>query len=137
MDLDGKSSAPALAAALFLFAIWTLATWVLEGRIDTFLRPEAVVDRAIYAIVANLLIGIAVAMALLRMLIRRGWLSRQSAGFGRSTPSAVRLTSSQGKALGAGPAITLPLESKREPWQGQKKPPFQSSPRSSGASSGR
>ncbi len=92
MDLDKKTSAPALAAALFLFAAWTLATWVLEGRIDTLLRPEAVVDRAIYAIVANLLIGIAVAMALLRMLIRRGWLTRQSAGFGRFTPSAVRLT---------------------------------------------
>ena len=42
-----------MAAALVLFASWTLATWVLEGRIDTLLRPEAVVDRAIYAIVAK------------------------------------------------------------------------------------
>lgn len=92
MDPDRKSSGSALAAALSLFAAWTLATWVLEGRIDTLLRPEAVVDRAIYAIVANLLIGVAVAMALLRMLIRKGWLTRQTAGLGRFTPSALRLT---------------------------------------------
>lgn len=99
MDLHRKSSGSALAAALFLFAVWTLATWVLEGRIDTLLRPEAVVDRAIYAIVANLLIGIAVAMALLRMLIRKGWLTRQAAGFGQFTPSAVRLAIAFGLGL--------------------------------------
>ena len=99
MDLHGKSSAPAIAAALVLFATWTLATWVLEGRIDTLQRPEAVVDRAIYAIVANLLIGIAVAMAVLRMLIRKGWLTRQAAGFGQFTPSAVRLALAFGLGL--------------------------------------
>jgi len=99
MGVDGKSSGSALAAALFLFAAWTLATWVLEGRIDTLLRPEAVVDRAIYAILANLLIGIAVAIALLRMLIRKGWLTRQSAGFGQFTPSPVRLAMAFGLGL--------------------------------------
>jgi hypothetical protein len=100
MDLHRKFSGSALAAALVLFAVWTLATWVLEGRIDTLLRPEAVVDRAIYAIVANLLIGIAVAMAVLRMLIRKGWLTRRTAGFGRFTPSAVRLAMAFGLGLG-------------------------------------
>ena len=91
MAPDRKSSGSAIAAVLLLYAIWTLATWVLEGRIDTLLRPEAVIDRAIYAIVANLLIGIAVAMTVLGMLIRNGCLTRQAAGFGRFTPSAVRL----------------------------------------------
>jgi hypothetical protein len=90
---------PELAVALGLFAVWTIATWLLEGRIDTLLRPEAVVDRVIYAIVANLLIGIAVAMALLAMLIRKGWLTRQAAGFGRFTPSAMRLTMASGLGL--------------------------------------
>lgn len=88
-----------MAAALFPFAVWTLATWILEGRIDTLLRPEAVIDRAIYAIVANLLVGIAVAMVVLRMLIRKRRLDRQVAGFGRFTPSVVRLAMAFGLGL--------------------------------------
>jgi hypothetical protein len=99
MDLHRDSRDSALVVALVLFATWTLATWVLEGRIDTLLRPEAVVDRAIYAIVANVLIGIAGAMAVLGMLIRRGWLTRQAAGFGRLAPSPVRLTLAFGLGL--------------------------------------
>jgi hypothetical protein len=99
MVLHRQSAGSALAAALLLFAIWTLATWVLEGRIDTLLRPEAVVDRVAYAIVANLLIGVAAAMAVLRRLIRRGWLTREAAGFGRFTPSAVRLAMAFGLGL--------------------------------------
>ena len=35
----------ALAGGLILFAVWSLSTWYLEGRIETLLRPEAVVDR--------------------------------------------------------------------------------------------
>ena len=44
-------------APLGLYAAWAAATWVLEGRIRTLLRPEAAFDRALYALVANLLIG--------------------------------------------------------------------------------
>jgi hypothetical protein len=88
---DQAASITAIAAALSLYAGWTLATWLLEGRIETLLRPEAMIDRAIYAVAANLLIGIAAAMAVLRFLIRYGWLGRQAAGFGPFTPSALRL----------------------------------------------
>jgi hypothetical protein len=86
------SSITAVAAALCLFAAWTVATWFLEGRIETLLRPEARVDRALYAIIANLLIGIVAAIAILRFLIGRGWVAKQAAGFGSRTPSAVWLT---------------------------------------------
>jgi hypothetical protein len=79
----------AVAAALVLFAAWTLATWVLEGRIDTLRRPEVVAARVVYAIIANLLIGIAVAASVLRFFIRQEWIAKESAGFGRCTPSPV------------------------------------------------
>jgi hypothetical protein len=87
---ESRSWGLGLAAALGLFAVWTVATWLLEGRIETLLRPEAALDRAIYAIIANLLIGIVGAMAVLRVLI--GWrsLKMPAAGFGRSGPSAAR-----------------------------------------------
>jgi hypothetical protein len=63
---------------------------MLEGRIETLQRPDAVAERTIYAVVANLLIGILAATAVLRFLTRGGWLSLESAGFGRSTPSGVQ-----------------------------------------------
>jgi hypothetical protein len=69
-------------AALILFVIWTAATWFLEGRIDTLLRPDAVVDRLLYAVVANLVIGIAGAIFVLRVVF--GWNvgSAADSGFG-------------------------------------------------------
>ena len=38
------------------------------------------------------------------------------------SPFGARLTLNQGSGLGAGPPVTLPSWSKREPWQGQAKP---------------
>jgi hypothetical protein len=54
-----------LGAALALYAAWTLATWLLEGRLRTLLRPEAALDRATYTLVANLVIGTVAALWLL------------------------------------------------------------------------
>jgi hypothetical protein len=79
----------AVGIALTLFAVWSLATWFLEGRIGTLLRPHAAADRAIYAIVANLLIGIAGGVAVLWILIRRMRLTRRAVGFGSRTPSLI------------------------------------------------
>lgn len=93
----------ALLAPLLLFGAWTFATWVLEGRIETLLRPEAIGDRIVYAILANLVIGIIVAMATVRFLIRKRWLAKEAAGFRRSTPSPARLII----ALGLGIAFYL------------------------------
>ena len=73
----------AFGAALLLYLVWTAATYLLEGRIYTLLRPEATLDRLTYAVVANLLIGIGGATALLRWLLRRGVLTRKEIGFRR------------------------------------------------------
>jgi hypothetical protein len=47
--------------ALILYLVWTALTYGLEGRQHTLLRPEAARLRLIYAVVANLLVGIVVA----------------------------------------------------------------------------
>lgn len=46
-----------LLSGISLFIAWSAATYFLEGRKRTLLRPEATRDRLIYAIVANMLIG--------------------------------------------------------------------------------
>ena len=70
-----------IAGAMALFVVWSAVTWLLEGRIETFLRPEAVTDRLVYAFVANVAIGIVGAVAVVRWLGGLG-LARKAAGFG-------------------------------------------------------
>ena len=48
----------ALTLAFGLYLVWVLATYLLEGRIHTLLRPEAMGARLSYALIANVLIGI-------------------------------------------------------------------------------
>jgi hypothetical protein len=72
----------AVSLALVLFAIWTAATWFLEGRIDTLLRPDAVVDRLLYAVIANLIIGTIGAFFVLRLAFRWNVGSPRESGFG-------------------------------------------------------
>jgi hypothetical protein len=54
----------AIASAISLYLAWVLATYLLEGRIHTFLRPEAMGARLSYALIANVLIGIGGLLAL-------------------------------------------------------------------------
>lgn len=77
----------AIIAALVLFVIWALATWFLEGRINTLLRPDAIADRLIYILVANLLIGIIGAAIVLKFSISSGGAERANTGFGPGRPS--------------------------------------------------
>lgn len=80
----------ALAAALYL--IWVSATYLLEGRILTFQRPEATGARLAYALVGNVLVGIGGAALVVRVLYNRGVISPRQAGFrglGHSVPSVV------------------------------------------------
>jgi hypothetical protein len=79
----------ALVAALALYLVWTFATWLLEGRIETLLRPDAVTDRLMYATVANLLLGIAGAVVLLRFILNWTGVARSAAGFGSLDRTAV------------------------------------------------
>ncbi|MBX3499069.1 MAG: CPBP family intramembrane metalloprotease [Alphaproteobacteria bacterium] len=76
-----------MGAALVLFLLWMAATWLLEGRPRTLLRPDAVVDRLIYAAVANLLIGTLCTAIVLAIAVRSGTGSLDDAGYGASSPS--------------------------------------------------
>jgi CAAX prenyl protease-like protein len=74
-------------AALALFFTWAVATWFLEGRIHTFLRPGAMIDRLVYVVVANLLIGTVGAFLVLRFAISSGGANRADTGVGPRSPS--------------------------------------------------
>jgi hypothetical protein len=71
----------ALTVALGLYVVWVLVTYLLEGRIQTFLRPEAMGARLFYALVANILIGIGGWALVIRFLSRAGTISTEQAGF--------------------------------------------------------
>lgn len=78
----------ALAPALALYLVWVLATYLLEGRVLTLQRPEDIGARLLYALVANVLIGIVGSALLIRFLSGAGTISAQRAGF-RGTGHAV------------------------------------------------
>jgi hypothetical protein len=84
--------ARAVSLALVFFAVWTAATWFFEGRIDTLLRPDAVVDRLVYAVVANLIVGIAGTIFALRLVF--GWNigNPHDSGFGGWTRTVLSVT---------------------------------------------
>ena len=71
--------------ALGTYVAWTAITWLLEGRIQTFLRPEAVTDRLAYTVVANVVVGTVLALLLVREFVASGFASRTELGF-RSVP---------------------------------------------------
>jgi hypothetical protein len=69
-------------AALVFFATWAVATWFFEGRIGTLLRPDAVADRIVYALVVNLLLGVIGGIVLVATLLRHTPIAAQKWGFG-------------------------------------------------------
>jgi len=71
----------ALALAASLYAAWTAATYLLEGRLLTLLRPEDTVDRLTFAVGANLLIGTVGAVGVVRWLHGQGLIRLEAAGF--------------------------------------------------------
>lgn len=70
-----------LIAALGFFLLWSVVTWFFEGRLDTLLRPEAIVDRVVYAFIVNLLLGIGGGIWFLRYWKQRGALDMRKTGF--------------------------------------------------------
>lgn len=78
-----------ILVALCLFAVWMLTTWLLEGRIETFLRPGAVTDRIVYTGVANILVGIVAAALALRLFAAADPAASAVAGFGSATRTAL------------------------------------------------
>jgi hypothetical protein len=87
-----------LVCALGLYAVWTVATWLFEGRIRTLLRPEATGDRIVYAFVVNLLLGVGLTVALVRAWVRSGALDAGRCGW-RLGPRCA-LAAAAGLALG-------------------------------------
>lgn len=77
----------ALLAATALYLSWALATWFFEGRTGLLLRTDADAERAFYAFAVNILLGLGGGFAVLRLLIRRGGLTAEVAGFGSRVPS--------------------------------------------------
>jgi hypothetical protein len=77
----GSSTRRALALTIVLYLMWVLATYLLEGRIHTLLRPEAVGARLSYALIANILIGIGGSALVLRYLSRARTISAEQSGF--------------------------------------------------------
>ena len=90
----------ALAVGMSLFVVWSLATWVLEGRIQTLLRPEAVIDRIVYALVGNLLLGTAAGLACVVYFVRAGALSAGSAGLGPARRTVAAVAAGLGSGFG-------------------------------------
>ncbi len=67
--------------AIVTYLVWVCATWLLEGRILTLLRPEAVLDRISYTIIANIIIGTLVAIFVVRSAIDAKIINLDSSGF--------------------------------------------------------
>lgn len=84
-----------LPAALGMFVLWTLVTYLLEGRIDALLRPEATIDRLVYAIVANVLVGTVLAVGVVRVYVTSETVAKERLGFRRPGRTVVAV-------LGAG-----------------------------------
>ena len=85
--------------ALALWLCWTAATYLLEGRVLTLTRPEDTGARILYSVVANLLIGTAGSVYVLRRLFRKGVLSPQRSGF--SAPRRTLLAVGAATVLGS------------------------------------
>lgn len=93
---------------LVLFAGWTLATWALEGRIRTLLRPDALVDRLLYIGTANLMVGLLGAAVLVRCARGAGAPKRDA------SPARVLVSVLTGAALGL--ALLLAVGPPASPW---------------------
>lgn len=80
MAMD-QTARNALRNALALYVAWVGATYLLEGMQGTLVRPEAVGLRLAYALVANLAIGILLALWLIRRALASGVGTRADYGF--------------------------------------------------------
>jgi hypothetical protein len=71
----------ALALAIALYLVWVVATYLLEGRVLTFQRPEDIGARLLYALIANIVIGIGGSALVIRLLSNSGEILTRQAGF--------------------------------------------------------
>ncbi len=76
-----KGTAGILLISAGVYILWVLTTWLLEGRMLTFIRPDAVIDRIIYTLIANIIIGSILSLWVIRRAVTGGRISLNSAGF--------------------------------------------------------
>ncbi len=69
-----------IVLSVLVYLIWIIATYLLEGRILTLLRPEAAVDRIAYTVTANIFVGIIIAAWVLRSYLISGFVSHEQMG---------------------------------------------------------
>jgi hypothetical protein len=74
-------------SVIIVYLAWVAATYLLEGLPQTLLRPEAAGMRFVYAVVANLIVGLGGSGVILTRLSRRYGVPAATAGFrtGRRT----------------------------------------------------
>lgn len=79
------SALRAIIISLSVYLVWCALTYLLEGRIHIFLRPEAAVEheiyRIIYTVVANMIAGTILAVYIIRYLGASRFLTFSEAGF--------------------------------------------------------
>lgn len=70
-----------LSVMIVMYLAWVAATYLLEGLPQTLLRPEAAGLRMLYAVVANLIVGLGGSGLVLAQLARRWGVPAATAGF--------------------------------------------------------
>jgi hypothetical protein len=93
------STGRTLLVAGAVYLAWTLATYLLEGRVSLLTRPDPL-GRALYAVVANILIGTALAAWALRWMIDQAAITAEQVGF--RAPRRALVAAAIGIALGLG-----------------------------------
>lgn len=77
---SGASIGRVLGLSFLLYLLWCLATWFFEGRISLLQQPTPL-GRAVYVIIANILIGIFATAWLMRSSLAQGFTSLDEIGF--------------------------------------------------------
>jgi CAAX prenyl protease-like protein len=76
-----------IAIAIAIYLVWILATYLLEGRIQLLQRPNPS-GRLIYTVVANIIIGTAISIWILKLPVFQRFVTAKQVGF---QPSVRRL----------------------------------------------
>jgi hypothetical protein len=82
-----------------LFAVWMLTTYLLEGRLHTFRRPEATGRRFAYTMTANVLVGTVGAALVIRLFLRSTAMAHP-APYGLAEPGRISLALAVGAVVG-------------------------------------
>ena len=77
---NGASVIRVLGLSFVLYLVWCLATWFFEGRVNLLQQPTPI-GRAVYVIIANILVGIVGVAWLLRSPLAHGFTDLDKLGF--------------------------------------------------------